>query len=92
MINICYLEEFLINYVEHIEDYKALIYLLSLLPNLYQYKFLLNLLKYEDVLEDGDLLEGIIPIGIIKITKEHIILEHDDEIDILLELPEEWEI
>lgn len=88
----CYLEEFLVQYYDHIEDYEALIYLLSLLPQSYQYIFLLNLLEQEGNMVEGDLYEGMALEGIIKIKHRQIIIEFESYDEVLLDLPPKWDL
>ncbi len=87
-----YLEQFLDKYYNHVEDYESLLFILSLLPDSYQYVFAKNLLKYDDCLEDGDLMEGIKPTGIIRIFDEKIFLVLDEKSILLLDLPPSYDI
>ncbi len=87
-----YLELFLECYYEHIENYEALLFILSLLPDSFQYSFAKNLLKYETFLEEGDIYEGKKLSGLIKIDCDKIILDCEDENIVLLYLPPLHEI
>lgn len=93
--NISFLELFLDRYIDHIENYESLIYILSLLPPPYQYEFARNMVRYDNYLIDGSLIDGIIPEGIISVKCDRIILENDDLEDgkvTLLELPEAYDL
>lgn len=88
-----YLETFLECYYEHIENYEALLFILSLLPDSAQYVFAKTLLEHEDLLNDGDVYEGKKLEGIIKIKNNLILLENPSiENLVLLELPPVHEI
>lgn len=87
-----YLVDFLDCFEEHIEDYEILLYVLSLLPDSFQYIFALNLLKYRGCLIDGDIHTGEKTQGFIELDGKCIFLTTDDEKYILLELPPAFEI
>lgn len=90
-----YLEQFLEKYFDHIECYEDLLYVLSLLPNSYQYVFAKNLIKYSGWLVDGDLFSGVRVEGVIKVVGDEIILVHDGLSGnhvVLLELPGSYDL
>ncbi|RAP49174.1 MAG: hypothetical protein BZ138_08190 [Methanosphaera sp. rholeuAM270] len=89
-----YLQMFLEDYYNNIDDYNAMIYILSLLPDSLQYQFVRNILKYNSYLFEGDVVEGLPAVGLISIKNDKIILESGDldEPVILLVLPEVWDI
>ena len=89
-----YLEQFLEDYYYNIDNYNALIYILSLLPNSYQYQFTKNLLKYDDYISEGDVKKGEGIEGLIVIENDEIILKSPDLENasaVLLTLPESWD-
>lgn len=92
MSNISYLEDFLNCYKEHIEQYEALIYLLSLLPYSYQYLFARNLLEYEELLVDGDYYNGVKPEGMVVIDEGRVFLVKGEGRVTLLVLPPVFEV
>lgn len=90
-----YLEAFLMGYEEHIENFDALLHILSLLPDSYKFLFTINLLKNEKYLEDGNLYKGIIPDGLICVNEDGIVLQSTlikNGSVILLEFPSIYEI
>jgi len=90
-----YLERFLEEYYEFCsEDYNLLLYLLSLLPNSYQYQFVVNLVNHSHYLVKGDLECGRKTVGHIYYADNKIVLETNScEGDvILLNLPCSWDI
>lgn len=90
-----YLERFLGEYEDFIEDYDALLLLLSLLPPSYVYSFVLKLLEYDQFLEPGDLVEGKALVGRIFIHDYKICLESEllpSGVVCLLKLPPSHEV
>lgn len=90
-----YLESFLEDYYNNIDNYNALLYILSLLPASYQYQFTKNILKYDEYISTGDVKKGIGIEGLIVIENNKIILKsHDINTGsvVLLTLPESWDI
>lgn len=88
-----YLEHFLDEYIEHIDNSEALYCILHLLPESYQYLFVRNLLKYEKYIIDGDVYEGTKSVGMIKVDSERIVLEGTSAGDmVLLELPPYFDV
>lgn len=87
-----YLEQFLEKYYGHIDDYEGLLFILSLLPDSYQYVFAKNLLDHDDCLEDGDFMRGVPPKGVIRIFDEKIFLVVDEKSILLLDLPPSFEV
>lgn len=86
------LSDFLDCYAEHIEDYEALVLILSLLPDSYVYLFVRNLLGAGEFLDDGNLFEGVPLVGVIRVVDDVIVLESGCEVVVLLELPPVFEV
>lgn len=87
-----FLSDFLDCYVDHIEDYEALVLILSLLPDSYVYVFVRNLLGAGEFLDDGNVYEGVALVGIIKVVGDVIVLESGVDVIVLLELPPAFEL
>lgn len=88
-----YLETFLECYYDHVENYEALLFLLSLLPASFQYVFLKNLLRYEHFLVSGDVFTGERLCGVIRIVDDRVVLDcGDGVVFVLLDLPPVHEV
>ena len=89
-----YMISFFDEYMDNIENYDAFIALISLLPNSYRYDLMLSVLLYDNLIEKGNLKEGVKPEGIIRILpeKKEIVLDYKDKSLTIFHLPPIHEI